>query len=106
MGRHRIPRSGGHRRYHVVGAWHALAAVYDPEERVPPPGAQPGATAGGLLHDLADWRLAPSSPAGESRARRRWAAALVAGYLITVVRVYRPTHTASGSARGADGAEP
>ncbi|WP_406164642.1 hypothetical protein [Streptomyces sp. NBC_00996] len=50
----------------------ALAVVYDPEGRVPPRGARTGPGAPGPLRDLAPW-----------------AAALVAGSLVAVVRSYR-----------------
>ncbi|MFF7984062.1 hypothetical protein ACFZDK_33945 [Streptomyces sp. NPDC007901] len=50
----------------------ALAVVSDPEGRVPPRGAQAGARVSGPLRDLAPW-----------------AAALIAGALLAVVRSYR-----------------
>lgn len=50
----------------------ALAVVYDPEGRVPPRGTRAGAGVTGPLRDLAPW-----------------AAALVAGSLVAVVRSYR-----------------
>ncbi|WP_427164648.1 hypothetical protein ACQF4J_04540 [Streptomyces sp. C1-1] len=58
----------------------ALAVVSDPQGRVPPRGAQAGAGVAGPLRDLAPW-----------------AAALVAGCLVAVVRSYRlsrPAETA------------
>ncbi|WP_406175847.1 hypothetical protein [Streptomyces sp. NBC_00996] len=50
----------------------ALAVVYDPKGRVPPRGAQSGASPAGSLRDLGGW-----------------AAALVAGCMVAVVRSYR-----------------
>jgi hypothetical protein len=57
----------------------ALAVVYDPKGRVPPRGVEAGA-----------------SPPGPLRALGGWAAALVAGCLVAVVRSYRLSHHASG----------
>ncbi|MFI2430948.1 hypothetical protein [Streptomyces sp. NPDC018693] len=53
----------------------SLAVVHDPKGRVPPRGVPAEAPAGGPLRDVAGW-----------------AAALVAGCLLAVVRSYRLTH--------------
>ncbi|WP_235192845.1 hypothetical protein [Streptomyces viridochromogenes] len=64
----------------------ALAVVYDPKGRVQPRGVEPQAAAGGPLRGLIGW-----------------AAALVAGSLVAVVRSYRLTHIASSSAQRGTG---
>lgn len=71
---------------HTTRPGDALAVVYDPEARVPPRGVEARAPAAGPLRGLAGW-----------------AVALVAGCLLAVVRSYRLTHAAVGSAQVADG---
>lgn len=56
----------------------ALAVVYDPKGRVPPRGVE-----------------ARVSPSGPLRALGGWAAALIAGCVVAVVRSHRLSHTAS-----------
>ncbi|MEV5312439.1 hypothetical protein [Streptomyces sp. NPDC052610] len=64
---------------HTTRPGDALAVVYDPEGRVPPRGAEAGASWTRPLRELGGWTVA-----------------LVAAGVIAVVRSYRLSHTGSG----------
>ncbi|MER5214385.1 hypothetical protein ABT063_28435 [Streptomyces sp. NPDC002838] len=75
---------------HATRPGDALAVVYDSKGRVPPRGVEAGMSLSGPLRGLGGW-----------------AAALIAGCVVAVVRSYRISHTASGPPASPDSpAEP